>query len=225
MLGTTTGTEGDGTLGQATFEVQPGFRGETEITVSYVSLRQVEGEQLRYTTRSVATISAEAEVVTLPGDFDGDGQVNFNDFFLFADGFGTMDPKYDLNASGLVDFDDFFIFADNFGNEERAKLIALAIQYIGLPHKTALAPNYPNPFNSSTTIRYTASQRGVATLGVYDLNGQLVKRLYSDSLPAGRHEIAWDGRDNSGHETASGVYIVRLSVGSAVDTQKIMLVK
>jgi len=63
-----------------------------------------------------------AEVVlVLPGDFDGNSTVNFDDFFLFADQFGTdpaspiWDPVYSLDGDEDVDFDDFFIFADNFG--------------------------------------------------------------------------------------------------------------
>ena len=51
----------------------------------------------------------------LSADFDGDGSVSFGDFFLFADGFGGMDPLLDLDGSGSVDFEDFFLFADHFG--------------------------------------------------------------------------------------------------------------
>ena len=57
-------------------------------------------------------------------DFDQDGVVDFSDFFLFADRFGSTaedenwDPGYNLDDSGNVDFQDFFIFADNFGKVE-----------------------------------------------------------------------------------------------------------
>ena len=58
----------------------------------------------------------------LPGWFDpSDDRIDFNDFFLFADHFGTVDgqasydPLYDLSPNHVIDFDDFFIFADNFG--------------------------------------------------------------------------------------------------------------
>jgi hypothetical protein len=60
----------------------------------------------------------------LIGDFDHNGVVDFDDFFLFADHFGlgegdtAFDPLYDLVPNGVVDFDDFFLFADHFG--ERA---------------------------------------------------------------------------------------------------------
>jgi hypothetical protein len=55
------------------------------------------------------------------GDFSGDDQIDFEDFFLFADQFGTStdsptwDPAFDLAPNGAVDFDDFFAFADVFG--------------------------------------------------------------------------------------------------------------
>lgn len=48
-------------------------------------------------------------------DFDGDQLVDFDDFFTFADAFGSSNSFFDFNSSGLVDFDDFFIFADSFG--------------------------------------------------------------------------------------------------------------
>ena len=49
------------------------------------------------------------------GDFNSDGKVDFDDFFAFAQAFGSTDPTYDLDKSGKVDYNDFFIFADNFG--------------------------------------------------------------------------------------------------------------
>ena len=54
---------------------------------------------------------------TILGDFDGNADVNFDDFFIFADNFGQedFDEATDLDGSGAVNFDDFFIFADNFG--------------------------------------------------------------------------------------------------------------
>ena len=48
-------------------------------------------------------------------DFNGDGIVNFADFFDFVDAFGTTDAKYDLDDNGIVNFADFFEFVDAFG--------------------------------------------------------------------------------------------------------------
>jgi hypothetical protein len=53
------------------------------------------------------------------GDIDGSTAVDYDDFFIFADNFGsdTPDPAADLDQDSDVDYDDFFIFADNFGRE------------------------------------------------------------------------------------------------------------
>ena len=49
-------------------------------------------------------------------DFNGDGRTDFADFFLFADAYGSTDPRFDLDGSGTVDFADFFKFIDTFGS-------------------------------------------------------------------------------------------------------------
>lgn len=72
-------------------------------------------------------ITVQSGTLGLIGDFDGNGRVNFDDFFLFVDHFGlssrdpSFEPAYDLDGNGRVDFDDFFIFVDNFGNVFRQK--------------------------------------------------------------------------------------------------------
>lgn len=48
-------------------------------------------------------------------DFNNDGRVGFDDFFMFADGFGSANSVFDFDRDGIVDFDDFFLFADYFG--------------------------------------------------------------------------------------------------------------
>jgi hypothetical protein len=59
--------------------------------------------------------------ITIGADFDGNGAVDFEDFFAFAAAFGKrrgdagFDAKYDLSQNGAVDFDDFFMFVDQFG--------------------------------------------------------------------------------------------------------------
>jgi len=74
------------------------------------------------TSLNTSYINASVKIMLLKvGDFNGDGEINFDDFFLFANRFGTkrgdtrFDSKYDLNSDGEVNFDDFFLFAAAFG--------------------------------------------------------------------------------------------------------------
>jgi len=62
---------------------------------------------------------AVSDVAQSASDFDGNGVVGFDDFFLFASAFGGKDARFDLNRSGVVDFDDFFLFAADFGKQAR----------------------------------------------------------------------------------------------------------
>jgi hypothetical protein len=89
----------------------------------------------------------------------------------------------------------------------------------------ALLPAYPNPFNPSTTIRYEITSAQRITLGVYDVQGRLVKTLADRAENAGAHEITWQGRDNRGQIVASGIYLVRLAGEDQVATRKIIMLK
>ena len=71
--------------------------------------------RLRLTSGFVQRPRVVPAVLPLIGDFNGDGRVDFDDFFLFAAAFGSKDTKFDLNRDGRVDFDDFFVFAAHFG--------------------------------------------------------------------------------------------------------------
>ena len=71
-----------------------------------------------------ATVVLTSEALGPPGipsDFDGNGTVDFDDFFAFAGAFGKktgeegFEGKFDLVKSGEIDFDDFFTFAADFG--------------------------------------------------------------------------------------------------------------
>ena len=124
----------------------------------------------------------------------------------------------------MVNFFDFFIFADNFGKSV-AKLMVLAHELLGLPLASQLGTNYPNPFNSSTTLRYILSETGAGELSVYDVQGQRVRRLGQEVQDAGRYEISWAGDNDAGQPVATGTYLTRLQAGAFVQTRKVMLIK
>jgi FlgD Ig-like domain len=90
---------------------------------------------------------------------------------------------------------------------------------------TRLAQNIPNPFNPSTTIRFSLSARERATVSVYDARGQLVRTLLDETRAAGDHDAHWDGRDANGKSVSSGVYFYRLTAGSVIESKKMVLLK
>lgn len=89
-----------------------------------------------------------------------------------------------------------------------------------VPQKFMLHPNYPNPFNPITVIRYELPTNNRVSLSVYDLMGRRIATLVDERQQAGVHEVSWDA---SG--VASGMYIYKLQSDELVQTRKMMLIK
>ncbi len=94
-----------------------------------------------------------------------------------------------------------------------------------LPREWSLRPNYPNPFNPTTTLVVEVPIREHVELLIYDLQGRSVKVLCNETLDPGCHFYIWDGRDESGSMQSSGIYLCVLRAGSYQQTMRIALVK
>ena len=88
-----------------------------------------------------------------------------------------------------------------------------------------LAPNAPNPFNSSTQIAYNLAGSGPVELVIYNVLGQPVRTLVDEFQGAGFHQVQWDARDQQGASLSSGTYIARLSYPGGVQTRRLLYLK
>ncbi len=93
------------------------------------------------------------------------------------------------------------------------------------PAEPYLYQNYPNPFNPTTTIMFYLPETQAVRLEIFDLQGKGVAQLLDAVVAAGRHEIIWEGSDNSGHRVASGVYWYRLQAGKTIKSNKMVIAK
>lgn len=223
--GAGTSRSGRATLGNLLLEVQDGFTEESDVAVTLVTLDLTDGTQLALIMNSIGTLSDEVVAVSLNGDFDNSGNVDFLDLFLFADSFGGTDPIYDLDQIGLVNLEDFFLFADHFGARVQAKLMAKARELFGIPLFSELYQNFPNPFNSETTIRYQIREEAVVYLDIWDVTSQKVRTLRQEIQQPGQYEVVWDGTDEGGRTVASGIYFTRMEAASFHTENKILFVK
>ncbi len=105
--------------------------------------------------------------------------------------------------------------------------------WVGLPGATAIDPNtsnpvltydlannYPNPFNPSTTIHYSISQKGLVELFVYNTLGQKVATLVNQQQQAGRYSVNFNAAG-----LASGIYFYKFSTGDFSQIKKMLLLK
>lgn len=88
-----------------------------------------------------------------------------------------------------------------------------------LPGGTKLFPNYPNPFNPETAIRYALNAPGYVTLTIYNILGQQVRTLVGQYQPSGEFTVRWNGEDNASRQVASGLYLYRLTTSDGSGTQ------
>jgi len=102
-----------------------------------------------------------------------------------------------------------------------------AISKINLPTKLKLLPNYPNPFNPTTTIIYDipGNNNSYVSLIIYNISGQAVKTLVDERQQAGRYSIDWDGTGDFGLPLTSGVYICVLTANNYQCIRKMTLVR
>ena len=92
--------------------------------------------------------------------------------------------------------------------------------------RTAIPASAPNPFRSGTTITLELAARDAAgrvRLEVFDTAGRRVATLLDGQLPAGRHSIAWSGRDDAGRRSGSGIYFARLSSNGHTASRRLAL--
>lgn len=90
---------------------------------------------------------------------------------------------------------------------------------------TELQNNFPNPFNPDTTFRFSLKETAPTKLYIYNLKGQLVKKLVDGVLPSGMHQVMWNGKDNANRSVASGVYFYRLESKNYRQTKRAILMK
>jgi len=105
-----------------------------------------------------------------------------------------------------------------------ADTAALEVRVAAAPRFALHAPA-PNPFNPTTILRFELPRSGPAQLAIYDVRGRLTRSLASGTLAAGPHAATWDGRDDSGHAVASGLYIARLESSRRTESRRLMLVR
>lgn len=90
---------------------------------------------------------------------------------------------------------------------------------------TELKGNYPNPFNPETTISYSVKEMTPVNIEIYNLKGQKVKTLLSETKAAGNYNVVWNGTDNNNRPVSSGVYFFKMNAGKYSSTKKMIMMK
>jgi hypothetical protein len=101
----------------------------------------------------------------------------------------------------------------------------IGIENEQLPRKLELLSNYPNPFNSNTTIEFILPLPSKINIRVFDITGRLVRNLANETFNAGRGRVIWDSKNDQGQFVSSGIYFYKFENGDATITKPMTLLK
>ncbi|OQY40289.1 MAG: hypothetical protein B6226_00045 [Candidatus Cloacimonetes bacterium 4572_65] len=121
-------------------------------------------------------------------------------------------PSYDSDPDGSIPDLGIYPFV---GNKDNDSPVASKMQL----------SNYPNPFNPTTNILYNIKENAHIDIRIYNIKGQLVKKLINENQTTGRYSVVWNGVDNKANNVASGIYFVKMKQGNKSISKKIILTK
>ncbi len=200
---------------------------EVDATVSNPGPDRVDSVVLKYAIPLNTTINT---VNVSSGNYDMSGDT-------VTITFGNMNAgemitiKMNLNSSQIGTETNNFLLTTptsdaNPLNNIISKDVAIATVVSGVtsentkPLRYELSNNYPNPFNPTTTIRFSISQPGNTKLQIFNVLGQLVKTLINGYYQAGRYSLKVNASN-----WASGVYLYRIESGNFTQVKKMILLK
>jgi hypothetical protein len=112
------------------------------------------------------------------------------------------------------------LFLYHFAQIHSNKPATLVQNSSTVPSTTKLYQNYPNPFNPSTVINYELGIKSEVNLSVYNVIGQKVATLVSQTQQAGSHLVEWNATGLS-----SGIYMYCLQAGNHIEVKKMALMR
>ena len=138
-----------------------------------------------------------------------------SDFYQLT--FGNLDKvksmiRLQANNSENELFIDYKIFSkDNVGS---SSILVKDIK------DNELYQNYPNPFNSHTAIKFDLIDKQTVDIYIYNIIGELVRKIEVGEVELGQHVIIWDGKSDSDEKVSSGIYFYQLNTNSFTKTKK-----
>ena len=148
-------------------------------------------------------------------ELQGQVSVSHQTIYTFTDNTVQENESYDYRLSD-VDYD---------GNVEYHSLQVMGVSSSNMPEQFILYPNYPNPFNPVTTIRYDLPEDGNVSLVIHDVTGSVIRQLVKGRKEAGHHRLTWDGTNDQGRKVSAGIYLCSIRNINYFYARKIILVK
>ncbi|MFA7331368.1 MAG: T9SS type A sorting domain-containing protein [Candidatus Delongbacteria bacterium] len=179
------------------------------------------------------TLAAPADIrFTMQGQGLADESIyvltdcNFTESCIAGIDVGSSDAAPEVLEVADMPAGTYYFVADYWGASEthdysmEVRNLTIAVDENGQPFAFELQGAFPNPFNPTTTIRWTQPELMPASLAIYNLAGQLVQQIDLGYRGPGVHNFVWNAS-----QLSSGVYFTSLTTGGQTLTQKVVLLK
>ncbi|MFC1898648.1 T9SS type A sorting domain-containing protein [Candidatus Cloacimonadota bacterium] len=156
--------------------------------------------------------------------------------FTFSDSIGYFEHKlpagvYDVYAERVF-YDDAIEYQVEVIEGEFTQLDILMYETVGVEEYEIIPAsndfnlrNYPNPFNPSTTIKFSLQNDHIVELSIFNIKGQKVKTMINDQIQKGSHSIIWSGVDEKNKSVSSGIYLYKIVAGNKESVKRMLLLK
>ncbi len=128
-------------------------------------------------------------------------------------------------TSQIIHCDGCLVLNNRYGGINVLEIEAVGTHELAIEEPEIVLNNYPNPFNPSTTIRFSLKEDSDVILEIFNIKGQRVKTLVRERLKKGEHGLQWNGDDDRGEPVSSGVYLYRMQAGKHAVMQKMLMIK
>ncbi len=181
-------------------------------------------------------IRAEGNRLIIITEYSENGSgISLNTLNITIDGI-QFNGFYDANSKNIeipVDWNRFadgkhiieVQISDKIGNISKVVSSEFETEEINVPKSYKLEQNYPNPFNPETTIKYQIAEAGNVNIVIYSILGQKIRTVLDEFKSAGNYTIKWDGKNDYGVLSSSGIYLCVMESGNFKDYIKMIFLK
>ncbi|MBC8181620.1 glycosyl hydrolase 53 family protein [candidate division KSB1 bacterium] len=113
-----------------------------------------------------------------------------------------------------------WVYFDNF-----SPFTGLETQAVNKELQFSLKQNFPNPFNNQTRIHYNIMQQDHVSIFIFNLQGQLITRLVDGIKNRGAYSCLWNGKDLSGVDVSTGIYLINMKTKDSISVRKTLLMR
>lgn len=160
--------------------------------------------------RTIVSNNTESYKWEKIGFVEGHGNSNSPKLYSFTDKNPTGGSKFAYRLK-QIDIDGAFDYSD-------------AVEVEVLPAKFELLPNYPNPFNPTTLIKFSLPEDTKLAINIYNILGEKVITLVNEEFKAGYHQVQFNSNSN-GLNLSSGLYIYSIESKNFTQVKKMILLK